>query len=60
MGTYYHDAFRFPLKSAMTIGGNGRKEKGYLAVFANMGSLAEAKKVPITKPVPAGGQEQNK
>eukprot|EP00983_Pelagomonas_calceolata_P118082 1160469-Pelagomonas_calceolata.AAC.14 len=31
--------------------------KGYIAAFAHVGSLAEAKTVPVTKPVPAGEQE---
>eukprot|EP00983_Pelagomonas_calceolata_P018152 569189-Pelagomonas_calceolata.AAC.1 len=33
--------------------------KGYIAVPAYMGSLAEANTVPFTKPVQAGGQKQN-
>eukprot|EP00983_Pelagomonas_calceolata_P060212 1146279-Pelagomonas_calceolata.AAC.5 len=35
-----------------------RKGKGYIAVSAFVGSLAEAQTVPVTKPVRAGDQEQ--
>eukprot|EP00983_Pelagomonas_calceolata_P102793 1158846-Pelagomonas_calceolata.AAC.5 len=38
--------------------GEERKEKNCLAVPAHVGSLAEAKMVPVTKPVRAGGLEQ--
>eukprot|EP00983_Pelagomonas_calceolata_P116729 1160341-Pelagomonas_calceolata.AAC.8 len=37
----------------------GRKGKGCIAVPAYAGSLAEAKMVLVTKPVQAGGQEEN-
>eukprot|EP00983_Pelagomonas_calceolata_P101726 1158730-Pelagomonas_calceolata.AAC.8 len=36
-----------------------RKGKGYIAVPAYVGSLAEAKKMPVTKSVQAEEQEQN-
>eukprot|EP00983_Pelagomonas_calceolata_P124066 1161069-Pelagomonas_calceolata.AAC.2 len=34
------------------------KGKGYIVVPAYVGSLAEAKKVPVTKPVRSGEQKQ--
>eukprot|EP00983_Pelagomonas_calceolata_P116785 1160349-Pelagomonas_calceolata.AAC.10 len=36
-----------------------RKGKGYIAAPAYVSSLAEAKTMSVTKPVRAGGQEQN-
>eukprot|EP00983_Pelagomonas_calceolata_P046294 1140095-Pelagomonas_calceolata.AAC.1 len=36
-----------------------RKGKGYMAVPAYVGSLAEAKTVPVANPVQAGEQEQD-
>eukprot|EP00983_Pelagomonas_calceolata_P054494 1143707-Pelagomonas_calceolata.AAC.1 len=36
-----------------------RKGEGCIAGTAYVGSLAEAKKVPLTKPVLAGKQEKN-
>eukprot|EP00983_Pelagomonas_calceolata_P003402 111102-Pelagomonas_calceolata.AAC.1 len=35
------------------------KGKGYITVPAYVGSLAEAKTVPVTKPVRGGKQERN-